>query len=74
LQRVTERLLGINRLCEPSLVQLDRAHESSRAFRSAVGKGEVGMLIPMTNQRMQVPRSKIVLRDDLIPDIRIFSM
>jgi len=72
VQRVAERLLGINRLCGPSLAQLDRAHESSRAFRSTVGKGEVGMLVAMTNQRPQVPRSKVVFRADLVPGIRIF--
>jgi len=57
---------------DPALAQLDRAHESSRAFRSTVGKGEVGMLVAMTNQRPQVPRSKVVFRDDLVPGIRIF--
>ena len=30
------------------------------------------MLVPLTNQRSQVPRSKIVFRNDLVPDTRIF--
>jgi hypothetical protein len=32
LQRVAERILGVNRLCEPSLAQLDGAHEGPRSF------------------------------------------
>src|SRR6266513_553925 len=41
LQRVAERVLGVNRLCEPSLAQLDGAHEGPRSFRGAVGEREV---------------------------------
>ena len=72
LQRVTERVLGVNRLCEASLAQLDGAHEGPRSFRGAVGEREVRVLVPLANKPPQVPRAKIVLRDDLVPDIRVF--
>jgi len=72
LQRVTERVLGINRPCEPSLAQLDGAYESSRSFRGAVSEREVRVLIPLANQLPQVPRAKTVLRDDPVPDIDVF--
>ena len=32
------------------------------------GEGEVGMLVPLTDQLPQVPRAKTILRDDLVPD------
>lgn len=72
LQCITERVLGVNRPCEPSLAQLDGAYEGPRSFRSAVGEREVRVLIPLANQLAQVPRAKIVLRDNLVPDIRVF--
>jgi hypothetical protein len=50
LQRVAKRVLGINRLCEPSLAQLDGAHEGPRSFRGAIGEREVRMLVPVANQ------------------------
>src|SRR6266404_9161445 len=50
LQPVTERVLGVNRPCEPSLTQLDRAHEGSRSCRSAIGEREVRVLVPVANQ------------------------
>ena len=55
LQRVAKRVLGVNRLCEPSLAQLDGAHEGSRSFRGAVGEREVRVLVPLANQLPQVP-------------------
>jgi hypothetical protein len=63
LERVAERVLGVNRLCEPSLAQLDGAHEGPRSFRGAVGEREVRVLVPLANQLPQVPQAKIVLRD-----------
>jgi hypothetical protein len=72
LRRVAERVLGVNRLCEPSLAQLDGAHEDPRSFRGAIGEREVRVLVPLANQLLQVPRAKIVLRDYLAPDIRVF--
>jgi hypothetical protein len=45
LQRVAERVLGVNRLCEPSLAQLDGAHEGPRSFQGAVGEREVRVLV-----------------------------
>ena len=50
LQRVTERVLGVNHPCEPSLAQLDGAHEGSGSFRGAVGEREVRVLVPLANQ------------------------
>ncbi len=47
LQRVTERVLGVNRPCEPSLAQLDGAYEAPRSFRGAVGEREVRVLVPL---------------------------
>ena len=55
LQRVAERVLGVNRLCEPSLAQLDGAYEGPRSFRGAVGEREVRVLVPLANQLPQVP-------------------
>ena len=50
LQRIAERELGVNRLCEPSLAQHDGAHEGPRSFRGAVGEREVRVLVPLANQ------------------------
>ena len=72
LQRVAERVLGVNCLGEPRLAQLDRAHEGPRSLRGAVGEREVRVLVPLANQFPEVPRAKIELRDDLVPDIRVF--
>jgi hypothetical protein len=72
LQGVTERVLGVNRPCEPGLAQLDCAHEGSRSFRGAEGERKVRVLVPSPNQLPQLLRAKIVLRDDLVPDIRVF--
>jgi len=58
LQPVTERVLGVNRPCEPGLAQLDGAHEGSRSFRGAVGEREIRVLVPVANQLSQVPRAK----------------
>ena len=58
LQRVKERVLGVNRLCEPSLAQLDGAHERPRSFRGAVSEREIRVLVPLANQLPKVPRAK----------------
>jgi|GraSoi2013_100cm_1033763.scaffolds.fasta_scaffold353112_1 hypothetical protein len=50
LQRVAERVFGVNRLCKPSLAQLDGAHEGPKSFPGAVGEREVRALIPLANQ------------------------
>jgi hypothetical protein len=56
LQRLAKRVLGVNRLCEPGLAQLDGAHEGPRSFRGAVGEREVRVLVPLAiNQLPQVP-------------------
>jgi hypothetical protein len=49
LQCVAERVLGVNRLCEPGLPQLYRAHEGPRSFRNTVGEREVRVLVPLAN-------------------------
>ena len=72
LQCVAKRVLGINRLCEPRLPQLDGAYKDPRSCRSAISEREVRMLVPMANQLPHVPRAKIVLCDDPVPHIRVF--
>jgi hypothetical protein len=45
LQRDAERDFGVNRLGEPSLPQLDGAHECPRSFRGAIGEREIRVLV-----------------------------
>jgi hypothetical protein len=46
LQRVTERVLGINSPRESSLAKLDGSRKGLRSFRSAIGEGKVCVLVP----------------------------
>src|SRR6201987_1073676 len=72
LQRVTERNLGIDNLCEARLAQLDGTHEGPRSHRGAIRESEVGMLVPLTDQLPQAPRAKTILCDDFVPDLGVF--
>jgi len=71
LQRVAERLLGVDGFGEPGLAQLDGTHEGARPFGCVVGEREIRVLITVTDQLTQTQWAEAVLGDDSIPQVGV---